>query len=468
MKETAKGKKKRSLGQLLYHNSFVLACSFITALVAWFVMISASDVNYTIYDVPIEVNLSAEAQADGLRVFNTSYANVDIEVSGSSVITSKLTAEDFQVTASLNPASTKLTGNTMQKMTAAVRAIKRSSMTDYEIVSVKPEEINIEYDRFRETALPIEMNLNYKADTGYYPGTAVLSEERVVVSGPESAVNKISRVEVAYNAESPLRETVEATCPLRLFDQENQEITDTSGLYLSTDIDSVQVTMPVMPKKTVPLRVTTAHQPTGFPDNRIIIEPAEIDIAGSQETLDRISEIRLEEIIDFASLELSDRTSVFNMEIPIPAGARNITNTVSNSSTNTVATAKVTINLNGYRQAAVTVPEGNVQILNAPTAGGLEATLTTRTLEVNLLGPAAQVSKLTGDALMVQLDMTNVDAQAGSVDVPATVTLTGSAGEDCWVIGTYTMTVTMAPESVQANAQADSQRPRMNVASPAD
>ena len=141
---------------------------------------------------------------------------------------------------------------------------------------------------------------------------------------------------------------------------------------------------------------------------------------------------------------------------------------MSNSSTNTVATAKVTINLNGYRQAAVTVPEGNVQILNAPTAGGLEATLTTRTLEVNLLGPAAQVSKLTGDALMVQLDMTNVDAQAGSVDVPATVTLTGSAGEDCWVIGTYTMTVTMAPESVQANAQADSQRPRMNVASPAD
>ena len=74
------------------------------ALCTWFLMAAGSERNdtYTIYDVPIEVTLSAEAEADGLRVFNKSYSTADIEVSGNSLITSKLTADDFRVTASLN------------------------------------------------------------------------------------------------------------------------------------------------------------------------------------------------------------------------------------------------------------------------------------------------------------------------------------------------------------------------------
>ena len=125
-----KAPKKFALGQLVYHNSFVLACSFITALVSWFIMSDGSDANYWIDDVPINIVLSPEAEADGLRVFNSSYSTVDIEVSGNTLITSKLTASDFEATATLNPASTKLTGNTMQKMTAQVRVAKVSSTSD--------------------------------------------------------------------------------------------------------------------------------------------------------------------------------------------------------------------------------------------------------------------------------------------------------------------------------------------------
>ena len=227
-----KEKKKFRLSSLIYHNSFVLACSFIITLVGWFVTAAGSDVNRTntVYDVPIQVSLSAEAEAEGLRVFNMSYSSVDIDVSGSSIITSKLTAEDFEVTAALNPTSTKLTGNTTQKVAAQGRVAESSVLS---------------------------------AGTGFYPGTPVLSEEKVNISGPESSVNKISRVAVASHVENPLRENTDLTCPLRLYDQDNQEITDTAGLYLSMDIDAVQVTIPVMPKKTVPLVASYAHRPTG-------------------------------------------------------------------------------------------------------------------------------------------------------------------------------------------------------------
>lgn len=432
---------KFKLSQLVYHNSFVLACSFIAALICWFNMAAGADMDrtYTIYDVPINITVSPEAEAEGLRFFSSSYSAVDIEVSGSTLITSKLTPDDFQVTAVLNPTSTKLTGNTMQKMTVPVRVAKVSAISDYEIVSKKPEEITIEYDRFREATLPIENEIDFTADTGYYAGAPRLSEQQVAVSGPESAVNKIARAAVVYKVNDALRSDEELTCQVRLYDQDNREISGTALQYISMDVDSVQVTLPVMPKKTVPLAVTTAHQPAGFSEaSRISIEPAAIDIAGDKEVLDGISEIRLDTVIDFAELDINARTPSFTMEIPLPSGTRNI----SNQGNNTVSQATVTVNLNGYRRTTVTVPEDNVQLLNGPS--GLNVELTTRTLDVDLAGPDAQVSKLTGDSVTVQVDMSNVGARTGTVEVPATVTVTGTAGEACWVMGAYTITVTMS------------------------
>lgn len=448
------GKKKMKLafGNLFYHNTFVLVFSFVIALTTWFVMAANSDRNntYTIYDVPIEVVVSEEAEADGLRVFNMSYATADIEVSGNSLITSKLTAEDFSVTANLNPTSTKLTGNTLQKMTASVRAVKDSAFAEYEIVSVSPEEINLEYDRYKEVTLPLENEIDYSADTGFYPGSPVLSEENVTVSGPESAVNRISRAAVGYTLDDPLRDTAEFSSAIRLYDQNNQEITDSVSLYLSLSTDTVAVTIPVMARKTVPLAVNTVHQPSAFGENRISIEPAQIDIAGAQEVLDNISEIRLGSAIDFADLDLS-RPASFEMEIPLPSGVRNITN----AGENTVTQATVTINLNGYTKATLTVPEANIQMLNRPA--GKDVELTTKSLEVSVIGPQAQVGRLTGDSISAQIDLVNVTNRPGSVEVPVTATISGSAGEACWIAGSYTATITLVDAAaITANADPSS------------
>lgn len=432
-------KMRARLSGLIYHNSFVLACSFLAALVGWFIVASGSDdLNRTVYDVPIQFTLSAEAEADGLRVWGSTYQTVDIEVSGSTMITSKLTAADFEVTAALNPTSTKLTGNTTQKATAQVRVAKKSAVSDYEVVSRSPEEITLEYDRYKEVSLTIENEISSTVGTGFYPGTPVLSEDKVNISGPESSVNKISRATVAYTMDGPLRESKELTCPIRLYDQDNQEITDTAGLYLSMDVDTVQVTIPVYPKKTVPLAVSYAHRPAQFSDSRLTVEPGTIDLAGASEVLGAITEVRLDNVIDFAELDVTRPAVTYTLEIPIPPNTRNI----SNNGNNTITQAKVSINLNGYKQTTVTVPESNIEVVGAP-GGDTTAQTIARTLDVTLAGPEAQVNRLTGDSVMVQVDMSNVTASSGSVDVPVTVTIPGSAGEACWVLGNYTMAVTI-------------------------
>lgn len=445
-------RKRLNLRGIFYHNTFVLVFSLCVAIIMWFVMTAQNtELNRIVRDVPIEVTLSPAAEEDGIRVFNQSYNLADLEISGSNLITNKLTGEDFLITALLNPTSTKLTGNTLQKITVPIRPVKRSAMADYNIVSYSPEEITLEYDRYKEATFSIEQDLKYSADTNFYPGTVSVSAERVVVSGPESSVNKVSRAAISFEVSDPLRADAAFTCPVRLYDQNNQEIADTSILYLSLDVDTVDVNIPILSRKTVDVVAATVHQPKGFADSRITVNPSKLDIAGPAEVLATINEITLDTPIDFADLEVSANNS-FVMDIPLPAGVRNI-NAIGDS---TVNTATVFINLNGYRQVTVQVPQENFQIFNKPA--GRDVTTDTLLLDVTLVGSEAQITKLTGDSLLVQIDLANISTSTGSVTAPATVTITSAGSDSCWVLGRYTVSITLHdPAAVNANGAVNNQ-----------
>ena len=438
-------RSRRGIGGLFYSNTFLLILSLILSLVIWFFMASQdTEGNRILHDVPITVQLSESASSDGVQVFNQTYTTADLELSGGSLITNRLTAEDFEVTALLNPSSTKLTGNTTQKAVIQVRAAKRNAVADYNIVSVSPEEITVEYDRYKESSFTIETNVKYSADTGYYALTPQLTAERVTVSGPESSVNKISRAAVVYTIDSPLRSESAFTTPVRLYDQNNKEITDPVSLYLELDVDTVDVTIPVLSRKTVSIVATTVHQPKGFPASRITVEPATLDIAGDPSVLSSISEITLDTPIDFADLDTSNR-NVFTMDIPLPAGVRDIS-----TGDNKVTQATVSVNLNDFKKSTFTVPAANIQLSNLPS--DRTVTVTTQSLDVTVIGSQAQVNKLTGDSLAVQVDLANFADRLGSVEVPATISFTGTGTDSCWALGKYTVNVTIAEESEERSA----------------
>ena len=344
----------------------------------------------------------------------------------------------------MNPSSSKVTGNTLQRMSVPVRVVKNAAQADYEIVSVSPEEVTVEYDRYKEASFPIEQEITYSAGSGYYAAAPVLSEESVVISGPESSVNKISRVAVSRTLDTPLEESTSFSAALKLYDQDNQEITNTGDLYLSFSLESVDVSITVMNRKTVPLTVSTLRQPKSFSSSRITIEPAQIDIAGTKEVLDEIQEIQLDTVVDFGRLDLGQENS-FVSDITLPAGVRNLTNVGDN----VVSQATVTVNLNGYQQVTVTVPEENIQTANTPA--GKEVELTTQTLDVSVIGPEAQVTNITGEMLSVVADLNNFGSQTGNVEVPVTVSISGSEADSCWVVGTYVVAVDLEePETALA------------------
>ena len=442
------GKKSLALGKLFYHNTFVLVFSLLVAIISWFFMMAtSSDRGVTVEDVPIQVRYSSAAQEEGLEVFHMSSETVNLQVTGNTLLTSQLTANDFEVSVTLNPTDTSVTGNTLQKMDVQVQAVKANTLTNFEIARVTPEEVTLEYDRFQEVNLPIESDIQCRSADGYYASTPILSADNVTISGPSSSVARIKRVAVSYNVESELKEDAQFSCPLVLYDENNQEITNTAGLYLEMNVDKVDVTIPVTPVKTVNLIATTVHQPEGFSQDRIQIEPSTITIAGTANALSGISEIQLDTVIDFADLE-AGTTNTFTADIPLPSGVRNI---ASVGDSTTPAQATVTINLNGYSEMSVSVGASNMQITNPPA--GMEAALATSSLVVTLVGPEAQVSRLTGENVAVTVDLANFQDRTGTVEVPATVTLTGSAASSCWATGEYTVSVNISQPSAVSTAR---------------
>ncbi len=428
-------KQKKSLKDIIYHNTYMLVFSLVCSIVIWFFVTAENTENRPrqIYDVPIDIQLSQAAQEEGIRVFSQNYETADVSITGNNLIVNKVSAEDIAVVGQLSPNSNKLTGNTMVTETIILSPQKvGNQLADYEVSSVSPEEIVVFYDRYKETTFTIEDGIEYTAGSNYYVSAPTISELNVVVSGPESSVNKVSRAVVAYEFSEPITETESFKAPVVLYDANNEEI-DLVSNYLTISVETVDVSIPVLSKQTVELEVITLNVPAGFSANRISIEPESIDIAGEAEDVAQYKTLTLTGAIDFSTVTLDNNS--FTFEIPMPAGVKNVSN---------VNEAQVSVQLNGFKETELAVTNFNVS--NAPE--DKEVTVVTKSIDVKVVGSAAQINMLTADSLYAQLNLAEYTAKNGSIEVPVTIGITDSTS--CWIVGKYSVQIRVADKVEEA------------------
>ncbi|WP_099204690.1 CdaR family protein [Scatolibacter rhodanostii] len=431
--------KKNAGLNLFFHNGFVLGLSVLIALVIWFVM-SFSEVSEKtprqIQEVPISIKMSDKAQNDGLAIFSQSQNTIDISVTGNSSVINKLTVDDFLVEANFDPDSTKVTGSSLQSQAISLKVQKAQSLKDFQIVSVEPNEITVEYDRVKKITLPIENEIKYQLDSSYYVSAPAFSETDVIVTGPESIVNKIKRAAISYEVGGTLKQDVSFNTGITLYDADNVAVTDVNREKLTLSTDKIDVTISALPKKTVPIELNLINRPEGFADSRITISPATIDIAASTDKLAAINKFLIESPIDFSTITPSNQS--FSLDIPVVADVKNISN---------VESVQVSFNLNSYKESKFSTT--NIKLVNAPSVSNPQ--LVTKALSVSIMGSEAQISKLTGDSIYCTVNLENVNTTSGSVEVPVTVQVNGA--NSCWVVGNnYVVTVDM--DAVVANAPA--------------
>ena len=415
--------------RIIDNDSVLLIFSLACAVVLWFVTMAGNGEGRAtvVQNVPVVVQPSEAAQEAGVRIFSQSPMSADVSITGSSLITSRITEADIGITIPLEPELSMLTGNSMQSATLTLRAYKQgNTLADYEVASVNPAEVTVLYDRYKEVVLTVEPAITYTAAENYYAsGTPTLGTDLLTVSGPESSVNRVARAMLVYDFGGELTESKSISCHVTLLDV-NGEVLDPTELYLQLSDNTIDVSLQVTGRQTVQLDADIRNMPAGFAANRVTIEPGSFEIAGDMATVSQYERLTLASPINF--YDVTPENNTFTVQIPVPAGVTNISN---------VDSATVTFNMNGYTES--TIQTSNISVINAPE--GKAAELSTLSLDIRIVGTSAQVSRLTADSVFCTVDLSSVTDPAGSFDAPVTVTI--SNADSCWAVGTYTAYVTV-------------------------
>jgi hypothetical protein len=421
--------KNFSINHLFYNDRFVLFFSLIISIFLWLFVTSADTENYprAITNVPIEITLSDAAQADGLKVFSPVNKTATVYITGNSLVVNQVNAEDLKVVAL--SASSITTPNTYTLPLTAQKTEKRN-LTDFNVSSVSPEQVIVVVDRYKEKTFKIQSNIvypeDYQADDSYFVATTpTLSSDTVTVSGPEKQVQQVNRVAFEYKVTDTLRETKNFTADLVMYDANDNVITDSS---LTLSQSQVEVTIPVLPRKVLYLDATFTNKPAGLQlgYGKVSISPQSIEVAGPADVLNTLSKLSLAPI-DFSNV--SPQHNTFDAAVNLPSTCKNLSN---------IPSAQVTLDLSDMSTRTITVTDFSVKNLSA----GKTAKIYTKALDVTVVGPEEEISKLTANNLIAEIDMSDNDTATGQIQMPVTFSISNVPSS--WVYGSYTVDLSIS------------------------
>lgn len=419
--------KKFSIGSLFYNNKFVMFFSVLAAIGLWIFMALTNTEEFPrqIQGVPITIRLSDAAQEDGLKVFSPVNQTATVSIKGNSLIVKQIQPSDLEVVAQLASTITS-PGN----YTFNLSVNKKGTLSNFDVVSISPNQANISVDRYAEKTFPIENDIkyksDYKSDPSFFVSAPTFSVDTVTVSGPEKEVSRVNKVSVQYEINDTLRESKSFTTDLILTDANGNKVASDK---IKMSQEKVDVTIPVLSRIVLPLSVDFTNKPTGLAlsPGQITISPQSIEVAGPKDILSNLTEISLAPI-DFSGI--SPTTSSFDVNVSLPASCKNLSN---------VPVAKVTLDLGSMATRKMVV--SNFAIKNL--AADKTASVYTKSLTVTVVGPESEISKLTENSLSAQIDMAGKENFTGHTEMPVSISV-GNATSS-WVYGSYMANISVSP-----------------------
>lgn len=411
--------KKFSIGEFFYNDRFVLVFSVFIAVIAWFIVssINTQERPREISDVPVVVTLSDEAtQEMNLRVFSQSVTSATVSLTGDSVAVRSIDPSELRVVAEQASSITQPTSAQLR-----LRLERPSQVLgDYE-VQIDPEYVFVEVDYYQDATFQINTDgIKYKADDSYVVSEPSLSVNEVTISGPQKEIDRISRVCVEYEIDTPLISTQTFTTNLVLYDRYGNQLSKDN---LTISDDEVEVTISVRSRQTLTLEPTFQNKPSGLNLNSGIVQvdPESIQIAGPEDVLSNLTTISLEPI-DFA--EVSPVNNSFDVAISLPAGCSNIS---------MIYEARVTLDLDGFVAQQFTITKENFEVVNL--AANKTSDVYTQSMVVTLVGPQAQIENIQPEDIVVEINMAGRETFTGHIEMPVQISVQNASS--VWAYGEY-------------------------------
>ncbi|MBE6886349.1 MAG: hypothetical protein E7486_05290, partial [Ruminococcaceae bacterium] len=279
--------------RLFSNDGFLRVFSVLVAVVAWFVVsLTISDaIPRTVRSVPINFDIEGTATGQlGLSIIDHSVDTVDITVEGRRSEIGSLKAEDFTVTGIIGRITTAGTYEIELEVTTSAEG-------NFIVKEISPAVVEMTFDRLDKKTLDVTVDTSaLSVAEGYLMDTAYPASNTFLITGPASELEKVDRCVLKIGKQdSALKETGVFSAKPILVDEAGKEV---KTRYVALSAESVEVTVPVLLRKTLPITVTYKNIPQGFPveslqwqllsEDQVITE---IEVAGPEETIREYTEL---------------------------------------------------------------------------------------------------------------------------------------------------------------------------------
>ena len=402
----------------------VLSVALAVCLWVYVSYINSSDNTYTFRNVPVEFTGLDTLEGRGLMISDGAEQTITLNVRTSWSTALRLSSEAISVTvdvSSIESAGTYTTGYRINYPTGV-------SGNSVSITGSTAQ--NVTYTVARRTERSVEVQGVFRGEVaeGYQREEFSFSPSTILIAGEESAVNQVDHALVTVTRDEPLSETFSGEMPFQLIGLDGT-VLDLEELNLETDVNTVQVTLPVVQLKEVELTVDLLPGGGATADNAVVtINPSTITVSGSETDLAGLSSISLGEI------ELSNIFSqdTFTFDIQLASGLENVSGETQ---------ATVTVEITGLTTRTLEVD--NIQWISAPE--GCTVELVSQVRQIQIRGSEEAVNAVIASQISIVADLT--DATIGTQNVPARVSLNGAS--DVGVVGDenyYRVVVNIARE----------------------
>lgn len=431
MKKIMKNRKKIDFRELFGNNRFVLLFAIVLAFVIWVAisMTASPEEPYIIQDVPVDFNMTGSIPEQlGLQAFGSTDFKVNVEVYGKRYIVSNLKPEDIKVTPDLQYV------NSSGKNEVTLVAKPADGSAEFQINSISQSKVQVYFDTYKEVSYPLEPDIVTEKvipDEGYIHQSTYSSVSNVIVSGPTTEVNKVSKVVARVTFSNPLTATITREAeviPISEYGSTPQYLEINHGQT------KVTLTIKVLKLKELPVTVSYLNEPLAYVANPlpITITPSRVTVAAEESEIDAMESFSIG-TIDFNKIGAIRNTFSFSA-----SSVKEVTVIDKNVSNFTVV-----VDARNMLSSVYTVPKGHITMLNVPD--GFEAAALEDIGKVTIVGPAESIAALNADGIYAEVDLSAVSISAGRHEVTARVFV--KSVNDCWAYNTYQVPIQVAAKS---------------------
>ena len=403
--------------------AFYIVISALIALLVWFYANGDTEVEISVSDVPIEFTNEDTALADkGLMLLSSEEETVDLTLRMPRSTYFKLDPDKIRIVADLS----SVTSTGKQSITYSVIYPRgpRDELLSSSITQKEPavRSTVIEIGELFRKNVDIRCKVVGNVAEGYIAGSVRMLPETLEVRGQQVDIMQVSYAQVTLNIENATSTVVELL-NFELYDFSDQPI---RSARIHPASESIQVTMPVMTVKEVPLTVEFVETPGSRLENvKWKLTPVDtITLSGDASTMASIKEIKLDTLA-LADLKAAE---TFTYEIPIPKNVENLSG---------VTSVTLTILFDDIDSLTMDATQFGYENLSTKR----EVTVVTSTLSVTLRGTSAALAQVTDENLHVVADLSDVSDADGTYTVPARVYVDDL---DVGASGSYQLTVRLS------------------------